>query len=120
MLSQQGDIISKTARNESSEKQEERKHYLDEEQGGPQGFCGSSKIQAAASDNYAEQHVCPPGCSMGLYKRVLSLAGRCLDAESTLVDTKQTVAVHDRAREKHLKKLQQVGQKLAEIEHEVG
>ncbi len=122
MLSLQGDIRSKPDRNESSsEKQEDLKHDLGEGYGSPRGFHSSSKIQTAASANYTEQeHFCPPGCSMGLYKRVISLTRRYLDAERSLVDTERTVAMYDRARKKYLKKLQQIGQKLGEIENEVG
>ncbi len=117
VLFQQGDMISKTARNESSEEQKEHKHCLDKEQSLWEGFC-SNKIQTT-SDNYAE-HSCPPGCSTSLYKKVIGLAERYLNAECSLADMKRTITEYDKAREKHLKKLQKVGQKLAEIEHKMG
>ncbi len=117
VLSQQGDLISKTASNESSEKQEEDEHYLVEERSLLQDF-GGSKIKAA-SDNCTENS-CPTGCSMSLYRRVICLAKQYFDAESSLVDIKRTVAEYNRSREKYLKNFQDIEQKLAEIKHEMG
>ncbi len=112
-----GDTISKTARNESSEEPKGRKQCLGRDHSLREGTC-SSKIQTTSGN--CAGHSCPPGCSTTLYKKVINLAERYLNAECSLTVMKHTATEYDRAREKCVNKLQDVEQKLAEIEHERG